>query len=604
MPFPRPVSFLSTRPAIRFAAAAWLVAACLLSIANSGTAEEDAGPNLSAVIGRAIEDFTLRDTYGQPHSLSDFRSAKAVVVAFVGTECPLAKLYAPRLVELSQEFPAEGATFLAINSNAQDSLTELAAYARIHEIPFPVLKDPSGEIAERFGAVRTPEVFILDEERTIRYRGRIDDQYGIGYQRTEATKRYLADALTEVLAGRKVSRPAVEAVGCFIGRAPDKAPTGDVTYSNSVADILNRRCVECHRDGQIASFPLTSYEEAAPWAETIAEVVTDGRMPPWYANPEHGRFRNDARLTDDEKDTLLTWIRNGCPEGDPSELPAPPKFVQGWRIPKPDLVLSMRKKPFTVPAEGVVDYQYFTVDPGFEEDKYVVAAEARPGNRSVVHHIIGYIVPPGQKDIRATGAIIGYAPGSLPIDFEEGQAIRIPAHSKIVFEMHYTPNGSEQQDCSHIGMVFAENGDVRQVIDGGAAFNSKFEIPPHAAAHVVTARRRIDRNVYLLNMTPHMHFRGKSFRYEARYPDGRCEILLDVPQYDFNWQLRYELAEPKLLPKGTVIYCTAQFDNSEANLNNPNPDETVRWGEQSWEEMMIGFYMTVPAGETDVAGAQ
>jgi peroxiredoxin len=549
------------------------------------------GAETGSPVGRHIENFTLPDTYGRSRSLAEAGEAPAVVIAFLGTECPLARVYGRRLGEMAREYRDRGVIFAGIDANQQDSLTAVAAYAERHGIEFPMLLDTRNEIADLFGAARTPEIFVLDANRIVRYHGRVDDQYGIGIQRTVPQRRDLAIALDEILAGKQVSVPQTPATGCIIGRRRSVEPHGDITYASHVAAILNRRCVECHRDGQIAPFSLTSYDDIAGWEGMIAEVISEGRMPPWNANPEHGHFANDARLSAEEKQTLLSWIENGCPLGDPAEIPPAPEFADGWRIPEPDAVVYMRDEPYDVPATGVVDYQYFEVDPGFTEDKFVTSLEARPGNPAVVHHIIAFLKPPGEKERRGLGSmLIGYAPGTSPLIFPDGAAVRIPKGSKLIFELHYTPNGVAQSDRSYIGMTFTEEENVTRTIGGGEALNHEFQIPPGESDHVVTATRKSPRDVLLISLTPHMHLRGKSFRYDIQYPDGTEEVLLDVPEYDFNWQLRYELAEPKMIPKGSVLTCTAVYDNSEANPNNPDPTRTVGWGQQSWDEMMIGFY--------------
>ncbi|REK09839.1 MAG: thiol-disulfide isomerase [Planctomycetota bacterium] len=547
-------------------------------------------------IGKKIENFTLPDHHGKPHALADVKD-KLVVIAFVGTECPLAKNYAPRLKDLSEEFGKQGVAFLAINSNVQDSLSEVGNYARIHELPFPVLKDNNNVVADQMGAVRTPEVFLLDEDRVVRYWGRIDDQYGFktgaGYVKPKLRNRFLADAITEVLAGKDVSEPVVEAHGCFIGRVAKKDPQGEITYSNQIARIMQNNCVECHREGEVAPFTLGTYDDVAAWAETIREVVDEGRMPPWFASPEFGHFANDARLSDEDKAQLYAWVDNGCPEGDPKNLPEPREFVEGWQIGEPDQVIYMDDEAFTVPAEGTVDYQYFTVDPGWDEDKWIQSTEARPDNRSVVHHIIVFVRPPGGGDFAARGGIGGYAPGMTPDVSPPGTAKFVPAGSKLVFQMHYTTNGTEQTDRSMVGVKFADPKTVKKQVRGGVVGNATFRIPPHDANHEVVAKHYFFKDTLLLDLTPHMHVRGKDFKYVAHYPDGTEEVLLDVPKYDFNWQLRYELAEPKLMPKGSRLVCTAHFDNSTDNLANPDPNETVTYGDQTWEEMMFGFYTSV-----------
>jgi peroxiredoxin len=553
-------------------------------------------PPRPGAVGSVVEDFTRRDPAGVERSLAKLAEGKkAVVLAFVGIECPLAKLYAPRLAELARKYEAQGVAFVGIDPNHQDDLTEIAAYARAHDLPFPVLADGDAALADRLGVTRTPEVLLLDEGRAVRYRGRIDDQYAVGARKRAATATALIDAIEAVLKGEPVAVAETEPVGCLVGRKPDPQPGAEVTYSKQIARLLNARCVECHREGQIGPFALTSYEDAAAWAGTMRETIRDGRMPPWFADPAHGAFRNDARLSDDEKRLFDAWVDAGCPEGDTADLPSPPTFAEGWRIEQPDLVFDMADTPFEVPAEGTVDYQYFRVDPKFTEDKYLVAAEPRPGDYGVVHHIIVYVMRPGQKKINAAEAAIGYAPGLPPVRLPAGHAIRIPAGSQLVFEMHYTPNGKPARDLSKVGMRFCGKSEVTTLVRSHAAANNKFEIPPGAKAHTVMAADTIEQDRCLTSLTPHMHFRGAAFKYEARYPDGTREVLLDVPRYDFNWQLRYDLAEPKPLPKGTKIVCTAVFDNSPDNPANPDPTATVRWGEQSWEEMMIGFYATVPA---------
>jgi len=548
-------------------------------------------------IGRPVSNFALKDFRGKTHTLSEMDDSKLVVVAFLGTECPLAKLYAPRLVAMAEEYGPRGVAFIGINANCQDSLTEVAAHARLHKIAFPVLKDLGNEVADAMGAERTPEVFVLDADRVIRYRGRIDDHYGVGVQREEATSHDLAQAIDELLAGKPVSHPRTEAVGCIIGRVREVKPDSPVTYSNQIARIFQNRCAECHREGEIAPFSLTNYEETVGWGDMIAEVVKQERMPPWHADPNYGHFSNDRRLSDEEKEQIFTWVRNGSPEGDPSELPEPRQFVTGWQLPRePDEVIAMRDEPFVVPAEGEVRYQYFTVDPGFTEDRWVKMAEILPGNRAVVHHVIVFVKSPDGSDQRTFGLrgeqfLVAYVPGLVTTPLPEGMAKFIRAGSQFVFQVHYTPIGTEQEDLSRVGLVFADPDEVEHVVLTANAGNRKFTIPPHADNHeVVATTNGYPREVLLLSLSPHMHVRGKSFRYELLHADGSSEILLDVPHYDFNWQTAYRLAEPLALSPGTKVHCVAHFDNSEKNLANPDPSDTVRWGDQTWEEMMLGYF--------------
>jgi peroxiredoxin/mono/diheme cytochrome c family protein len=592
---------------------AWPIALVLpliliLPVPAAAQSPSSADEAAKSLVGRQIAEFALKDFRGKEHKLADFADKKLLVVAFLGTECPLAKLYGPRLQKMADELADQGVAFVGINSNRQDSITELEAHVRRHGIKFPILKDLGNRVADAFGATRTPEIFVLDENRVVRYHGRVDSQYtfdfGVGYVAPELERSDLGAALGELLAGKDVSVPETELKGCIIGRVRESKENTEVTYSNQIARIMQTRCQECHREGQIAPFALMNYDEVAGWGEMIGEVVRQQRMPPWHADPKFGHFSNALRLSDEEKQQVYSWVDNGCPEGDPADLPEPRKFAGGWFLPQePDLVIKMGDEPFEIPAEGVVDYQYFVVDPGFTEDKWVKMAECMPGNRQVVHHIVVFLQLPKEDretlrkarasgiDFRSLSLLEGYAPGTRPMIYPKGMAKRIPAGSKLVFNLHYTPNGSPQTDISSIGLVFADKDEV--ITHVAATTNTgtvDFEIPPNAPNYRIVARKKMAQDTLLLSLYPHMHLRGKSMKYEVNYPDGRHEVLIDVPRYDFNWQIYYVLAEPKLLPKDTEMVVTAYYDNSADNLSNPDPSKAVVYGPQTWDEMMYGWY--------------
>jgi thiol-disulfide isomerase/thioredoxin/mono/diheme cytochrome c family protein len=566
----------------------------LVSLLLSASADAPPSP-----VGKRVELAALADCLGAD-AVAGWKQSRANVIVFVGTECPLAARYAPRLAELAEKYRGQGVRFFGVDSNQRDSLAAIAHFAQLHRIAFPVCKDPGNKVADRLGAVRTPEAFVLDGAGVVRYWGLIDDQFGVGYAHDKAKRPYVEESLGDILAGREVRVPLTRSVGCRIGRVNRRAPHGDVTYANQISRIFRANCVECHRAGEVAPFALTSYADAAAWAETIREVIDEGRMPPWRANPAHGKFRNDARLSEADKHLVRDWIDNGLPEGDASQLPPKAAFPEGWRIPKPDLVIKM-PEPFTVPASGVVEYKYFTVDPGFTHDVWIRAAEARPGNRGIVHHMLLFYVPPEQATARPEdalfNAVAAFAPGLPPSIGPVGYAGRIPAGSRLVFQMHYTPNGSEQVDQSEAGLILADPAQVKREITVGGIFNWQFLIPPRAPDYRVEAEELVKEDRVIYDMVPHMHLRGKSFRFTAVYPDGRNEVLLDVPRYDFNWQNVYRLAQPKTLPAGTRIDCLAAFDNSESNLLNPDPASEVHWGDQTWDEMMVGSYDFSPADQ-------
>lgn len=580
----------------------WVALALVTSVfwLNASMAEDSPPPAEPTGIGAKIEDFTLPALGEKEFSLSDTAKQKVVVVAFLGVDCPLVRLYAGRLAELHKEYSKRGVAFVGIDSNSQDAHDEIATFAKTHGLKFPVLIDKEGAVADLFQAKRNPEVFVLDRERVVRYRGRIDDQYGIAsgasYHKKEATRRDLAEAINELMAGRDVSQSYIEAPGCVIGRKRAAKPDSSVTFNKHIAPILQEHCEQCHRPGDIAPFPLQTYDDVVGWGDTIEEVVREQRMPPWHADPAHGEFSNDVRLTDEEKQLIKTWVENGSPEGDLADLPPPKKFVEGWRIGKPDKIFAMDSKPFKVPADGVLDYKYYSVSTGFKKDMWVRAAECRPGNRAVVHHIIVFVKAPGE-DVKSivmrSSFLTATAPGAQPMVLGGGLAKKIPAGSELLFQMHYTTNGTPQSDKSEIGLKFIDEKDVTAEVKTDIAGTFLFLIPPHAADHQVNASTTFNTDAMLLSMYPHMHVRGKAFRYTVRYPDGNSEILLDVPRYDFNWQNTYELKEPKFLPKGSVLDCVATYDNSAANLNNPDPSKQVHFGDQTWDEMMLGFFDAV-----------
>jgi len=551
-----------------------------------------------------IAPFALRDTDGRTWRPADARESKAVVLVFVVAGCPLADLYAPRLAELAREYGNKGAAFVAVGVNRQADVRDLARYARRHSLGFPVLLDADGAVADRLGAERSPEAFVLDKERKVRYRGRIDDQYGVGVKKPAPARRELVDALEAVLAGRPVAVPVTAAPGCPIGRSRPAQREATRTYCKDVAPILQRRCQVCHRPDQVAPFALLTYQGAVRWAGAIREVIEDGRMPPWGASPKHVTFANDPSLTAGEKDTLLRWIDSDCPEGDPKDLPPPATFREGWSIPGPDVVLSM-PRPFTVPAQGVIEYQYIRIDPGFTEDRWIKAAEVMPGNRAVVHHCNVFLQPPGVDDpeqLGETGELGSHcltmaASGTPPMTLPDGMAKRIPAGWKIIFVMHYQAVGSAQQDQTRLALTYADPATVKREVSTRLMYDVNLRVPPRAADHTVSQTWAVNRDVLLLSFFPHMHLRGKSFRYDLIHPDGREETLLDVPRFDFNWQHRYVLKEPRRVAAGSRLRCTAVYDNSAANPANPNPDAEVLAGKQSWDEMFNGYFDVALADE-------
>jgi hypothetical protein len=394
---------------------------------------------------------------------------------------------------------------------------------------------------------------------------------------------------------------------------PPPAQKPAPTYAKDVAPILYKHCTECHRTGEIAPMPLMTYADVRPWAKAIRDQVTEGNMPPWHADPAHGKFRNARRLTAAEKETLTRWANAGAPAGRAADMPAPPTYAEGWRIGKPDVIFAM-PKPYTLKPDGMIDYQYFEVPTNFTEDKFVRAIEIRPGNREVVHHALLFVrVPPapagtprrplfsqpreqqeGPEPVRQSeenaptgptnGLLATFAPGTGPTVLPEGTAIRVRAGTTLVFQMHYTTTGKMAEDQTTVGLVFSAAPPADE-IRATHFMNRSMMIPAGAANHQVDADVTFAEDVKVWGIFPHTHLRGKAWKYEALYPDGRREIVLSVPRYDFNWQTYYELATPLTLPKGTKLIASAHYDNSAGNPDNPDHKSDVRWGDQTWEEM-------------------
>jgi hypothetical protein len=400
-------------------------------------------------------------------------------------------------------------------------------------------------------------------------------------------------------------RTAAIALALFSGAACFGATT-TVTYSKDVAPILQKNCEQCHRAGEAAPMSLRNYKEVRPYAAAIKEAVLLKKMPPWFADPHFGHFSNDRSMSEQDVKTLVAWVDSGAKEGNPKDLPKPVEFVNGWNIDKPEFQIEMAQD-FKIPASGTIDYQHILIKGNFDKDTWISQAEVRPGNRALVHHVIAYIRPPGSKWMKDAEPgvpypknknegeggggefLAGYAPGFLPMRLDTGRALLVKAGSDIVLELHYTANGKEGLDRTKVGFVTAK-GPIKERVFVMAAQNNRFAIPAGDPNYQVDAKFQFGGDAKIISFTPHMHLRGKDMEFRAVYPTGEKETLLKVPHYDFSWQLTYNEVQDLVIPKGTTIECTAHFDNSPNNPNNPDPTKIIKYGEQSWDEMMIGFF--------------
>jgi mono/diheme cytochrome c family protein len=552
-------------------------------------------------VGRLVPDLAFTDFAGRPGRLSDHRSAPALVIALTSTTCPVTMKYTPSLARLEQAFAAQGVAFLFVNPTATDPPADIRAALQAHALAGRYVHDRDGRLASALEARSTAEVFVLDAARTLVYRGALDDQYGLGYALDAPRVSYVRDALAAVLAGQAPAIAATDAPGCALdfSGTPGASPAPAVTYHNRISRLLQTNCLECHRDGGVAPFSLATYEDVRAHAGMMRKQVARGAMPPWFAAPpapgESSHWKNDRSLAPADRADLVAWLAGEKPVGHPADAPLPRVFPAGWLIGPPDAVLEF-PRAVAIKADGVMPYQTIRVATNFTADTWIRGYEIRPTARAVVHHVIVRVHPPGEpgRGGRNSGAderdgfFAAYVPGNTHAIFPAGFAKKIPAGSTLSFQMHYTPNGLATTDRTSIGLLFA-SAPPQHVIQVAGLANPRLLIPAGAAHHPETAALTLPATVTLLSLLPHMHVRGKAARYEAVLPDGTRRVLLDVPAYDFNWQLAYQFAEPPTLPRGTRLVYTAWYDNSAGNPANPDPTKTVRWGPQTFDEMMLGY---------------
>jgi mono/diheme cytochrome c family protein len=548
-------------------------------------------------VGRQLPDAGFTTLDGRLLKLSDLQEGRGLVIAMTSSSCPVSRRYARTLSVLQEKLAQKRIGLLLVNPFASENPEEVASFIKEHHLVSPYVNDAGHALAVALRASSTTEVMLVDSNRTLVYRGAIDDQFGLGYHLSAPRNTYLLDAVEALLAGQPPLVPATEAPGCEIDLPLDAAASaGSITYHRDVARILQQNCIQCHRPRGIAPFALESVDEVRDRAKTIRRVVEQGHMPPWFAAPvpagTENPWANDRSLSPRDKADLLAWVNSSDrPVGDFEDAPAPLSFPEHWSIPKPDLVLQL-PTPFFIKAEGAMPYQTANLDTGLSEDKWVEAMEILPTERDVVHHVLVQILEKGsdagKKGDGAGSFWAAYVPGNGARIFPKGFGRRLPAGAKLAFQIHYTPNGRAGKEQMRIGLVFAkEPPEFESKVVG--VQKRDLSIPAYAANHVETREQAVPFDLHITSFMPHMHVRGKAFKYEALYADGRTETLLDIPHYDFNWQLSYDLKQPKFLPRGSRVRVTGVFDNSTENKANPDPSKLVKWGPQSYDEMLIGY---------------
>lgn len=566
-----------------------------------------AAPGVSAALDR-VANFSLLDHEGNAHQLSKYGDSKAVVLISVASQCEanLQNLHKYRLLQTTWE--SEGVSFLAIAASASDQLDDLKRFDELYRIGMPLLNDSAQLVAESLGISRAGEILVIVPDRLrVLYRGGLDieprrarPEQGIEAQ---AGSDFLATTLQQVVKGEtsKIGATVFAAAeGCdlsFPARDAHLAKVPD--YATEVAPILQEKCASCHREGGIAPFALNSHMMAQGWSPMMKEVLMARRMPPAQVDPDVRHFTNARYMDPDELQTLVHWIDAGSPAGDFEVDPLTVVHAPSseWDLGEPDYIVEV--PPFTVPATGVLDYENVTINLPFEDDRWIKSVQHIPGDRRVLHHLLSFIVPAdyderiveGEND-RYREFLEGYAPGKdEAATYPENSGVFVPRGSAVQMSLHYTTFGKETVDSTRLGLYFADSEPEHQYSTFALSHGGRnLVIPPGVAEHTMSANHVFEDEIMLHGLRPHMHYRGKSMRFRVVYPNGEQEEILNVPEYNFNWQPTYRLSEPMLLPAGSRVLIEGAFDNSQYNLGNPDPGATVRGGAQSWDEMFIGYF--------------
>jgi hypothetical protein len=558
-------------------------------------------------------EIALADPAGRAVRLGDFANRKATVAVFLARECPMSNTYIPKLIALDRQFAAKGVQFTVIYTGETDS-PAAAAHAKEFGITFPVLIDGRNAVAGAVGAEVTPEVAVLDKSGKVVYRGRIDDRYTARLQsKDNISSDDLAAALEAVLAGKAPSAAVTKAFGCPIFRKQAAPVAGAPTYHKDVEPILQRHCQTCHRPGQVGPFSLMTYEQASNWADDIKDFAARRVMPPWKPSDYGPKLVGDRRLTEAEIAVLAKWADAGAPRGDPKQAPAARTFRDEWALGTPDLILEPTEF-FELEAQGRDVFRCFVLPTNLKEDRYVVAFELRPGNTKVVHHALlffdtggrarkldeadagpGYGRTAGGIGFAPSGGLGGWAPGNMPHYLPDGCGKRLPAGSDVVVQIHYHKSGKPEKDRTRVGLYFAKSAPAKLAHTFPLA-SRRLVIPAGDEHYRTTATMTVPADVQVIGVTPHMHLLGRQMKVTATLPDGKVQPLIDIPDWDFNWQDSYYFKEPVKLPRGTKIDLEARYDNSAKNPRNPSsPPRLVTWGEQTTNEMCIAFlHFTTP----------
>ena len=552
-----------------------------------------------------IENFVLLDQHGDAHNLYYHRDKSAVVIMIQGNGCPIVRNALTDYKALRDTYANRGVHFMMLNANLQDQRSTILAEAEKFGIDMPILHDETQLIGESLNLVRTAEVLVIDPKNwQIVYRGPINDRQVYERQKAEASNHYAAEAIANVLANQPVTVANRDTMGCLINFAQRNADHEQISYTDTIAPILQEKCVVCHTEGGLGPWAMSSYEMVRGFAPMMREVIRTKRMPPWHADPHIGVWKNDKSLSIEQTQTLVHWIEAGTPRGE-GEDPLKDLTISRveWPLGEPDLILDIPE--YTIPASGVVDYKFPRLANPLDQGVWVKAATVIPGNREVVHHILaGSIDATTAQAKRDSGVfdnyLIGYAPGNESNLFPQDTGVYIAPGGEYTFQLHYTPIGREVVDNSRIGLYFHDE-QPGNFYRQSVVIDPTIQIPPNQPRHAEVAYYEFDKPALLHDLVPHSHYRGVASKFELIGPDGSRETVLSVPNYDFNWQRTYTFAEPMRIEPGSRLVHTTWYDNSAANPGNPDPNRTVPWGLQSWDEMLYGAFSYTLVDETSEA---
>ncbi|CAN5327683.1 redoxin domain-containing protein [soil metagenome] len=542
-----------------------------------------------------VDNFQLTDSSLMAYDLYYYAYKPAIVIMTQSNGTKLSHEAALELQKIDAAYKDKGVLTLMLNSNLTDSRDAVAAWAKAQGVTLPILVDEEQLVGEQLGVQKEGEVYVINPKTwTVAYRGPIDDRFSAASPNVAAKAKdaYVTKALDALIAGSPVQTASADSKAGKPVAFPEKARAAEfanISYSKTIAPIIQDKCVSCHLKGGIGPFPMDGYNVVKGMAPMIRETVRTRRMPPYFADPHIGLFQNDQGLTGAQAKTLVHWIEAGAPRGEGADplLANAGKVAPDWPVElgKPDVIVDLPS--FNVPASGIVAYQNQRVANPFKDNTWLRAIAMKPGDRSVLHHVVSNQIPdPNLPRAAIPGGSVGsYTPGARPQVMADGSGAPVPGGGQLNFQMHYTTTGKPVTDKTQVGF-YVLKAPPQYIKRSTVISDPGLTIPAGEARHKEIAYLTFPADAYLYTLYPHSHYRGMHVELKAKTPDGKETMLLALPKYDFNWQRDYDPVKPILVKAGTKLIATWVYDNSDHNKANPDPKKTVTWGEQTFQEMM------------------